>query len=149
MRPKVYATYAEQKLDQRIGFVLFPVVNIAIWLIILLLHNQIDPFDRSTNAAQLKVLISWLPWIVNGLVLIPTLIFRRSIGSGYLVSLAGFTVLGAGLGLISVVTTFVSVPLLAIAGDYGLGAFLLILLAGGIWFLWGMIRLLLRWWKVW
>lgn len=148
MRPKEYESYAEEKLDQRIGFLLCVIVNIIIWLTVEFLRRQIDSLDLTPRATQLKLTITWLPWVVNLLILAYTLIFRRSVGTGYLVSFAGWTVVGVGLGLIGTVAFFASVPLLAVTGAIGFGVFLVLLAVGGLWFLWRMFRLLRRWWAV-
>lgn len=148
MRPRVYDAYAEQKQDQRIGFIAFPIVTLAIWLTIVLLQGQIDAFDRSATAAQLKQAITVLPWAVNFLVIVPLLIFRWHIAVGYLVSLAGWTVLGIGLGLIGLVIFFASAPLLALTDLIGLVIFLLVLITISVLFVWKMIGLLRTWWAV-
>ena len=42
MKPKIYETFAQQKIDQRIGFVAFPIVNIVVWLLVWLLSSWVD-----------------------------------------------------------------------------------------------------------
>lgn len=148
MRPRFYDTYAEQKQDQRIGFIAFPIVTLAIWLTIVLLQGQINTFDTSATAAQLKQAITVLPWAVNFLVIVPLLILRWHIAIGYFVSLAGWTVLSIGLGLIGLVIFFASTPLLALTDLVGLVIFLLVLLVISVLFVWKMIGLLRNWWAV-
>jgi hypothetical protein len=150
MRPRVYDAYAEQKIDQRIGFIAFPIVNIVVWLVtgMLLARTTGAGIEQASNVATLRTAASWLPWVVNGLVLIWAAIFRWHIGVGYLVSCGGFLVTGVGLGLIGVVVSFVSVPLLALTGLLGLLVFLLLILVASIWFLLKMFGLLRRWWAI-
>jgi hypothetical protein len=146
----VYDSYAEQKIDQRIGFIAFPIVNIVVWIIagMLLAQTNGAGFDQAATVAKLRAASTWLPWVVNGFVLIVAAIFRWHVGVGYLVSIGGFLVTGVGLGLIGVVVSFVSVPLLALTGLLGLLVFLLLMLAASIWFLVKMFGLLRRWWAV-
>ena len=150
MRPRVYDSYAEQKIDQRIGFVAFPIVNIVVWLIagMLLAQTTGAGIDQAATVARLRAASTWLPWVANGFVLILLAIFRWHIAVGYLVSFGGFLVTGVGLGLIGVVVSFVSVPLLALTGLLGLLVFLLLVLAASIWFLLKMFGLLRRWWAI-
>jgi hypothetical protein len=150
VRPRVYDSYADQKIDQRIGFIAFPIVNILVWLVagMLLARTTGASVDQASNVATLRAAANWLPWIVNGLVLIWAAIFRWHIGVGYLVSLGGFLATGLGLGLLWVIVSFVSVPLLALAGLIGLVVFLLLMLAASIWFLLKMFGLLRRWWAI-
>ena len=148
MRPRTYDSYADQKYDQRIGFIAFPIVNILIWVVITLLSQQISRFDLSSSASGLRLAVTYMPWIVNGALLLWAFIFRQQIGVGYLVSFAGFAAAGIGLGLIGMVALFVSTPLLALTGLIGVVIFLGLLLVGGIWFLVKMLGLLRRWWAI-
>jgi hypothetical protein len=148
LRPRMYDSYAEQKIDQRIGFIAFPIVNIIVWAAIQLLSSQLNSLDTSLGAMRLRTAITWLPWVVNGLVLLWALIFRWHIGTGYLISFAGFAVTGIGLGLITMLVIFASTPLFALTGLIGLILFLLLLFGSGLWFLYKMFGLLRRWWAV-
>ena len=148
MRPRVYDSYAEQKHDQRIGFIAFPIVTIILWIVTALISGQINPFDTSAGAYSMRSLVVWLPWAVNGLILVGTLIVRRHIAFGYLVSLLGFAIVGVGLGLISVVAYFVSAPIQALFELGGFLFFLLLILVVGGWFLFKMFGVLRRWWAV-
>jgi hypothetical protein len=105
-------------------------------------------FDQAATVAKLRAASTWLPWAVNGFVLIVAAIFRWHVAVGYLVSLGGFLVTGVGLGLIGVVVSFVSVPLLALTGLIGLLVFLLVMLAASVWFLVKMFGLLRKWWAI-
>jgi len=148
LRPRVYDSYAELKVDQRIGFIAFPIVNIIVWVVIQLLSGQVSSLDTSPSAVRLRATITLLPWVVNGLVLLWALIFRWHIGTGYLISFAGFAATGIGLGLITVVVIFASTPLFAMTGLIGLVIFLVLLIGSGLWFLFKMLGLLRRWWAI-
>jgi len=150
VKPKEYETFAQQKIDQRIGFVAFLIVNLTIVLLAWALSNwvtsiTIEPTVRHPN---LRLAIAVLPWVVNGLVLIWAVIFRRYIASGYLVCLAAMLIVGTILGLIGVVAFFLAVPLSALIGPVGDLFFILLALGGSIWFLLKVIRLLKQWWAI-
>ncbi len=148
LRPRVYDSYAEQKIDQRIGFIAFPIVNIIVWAAIQVLSQQVSSLDTSPSAMRLRTIITLLPWVVNGLVLLWALIFRWHIGTGYLISFAGLAATGIGLGLITMLVIFASTPLFALTGYIGLILFLLLLVGSGLWFLYQMFGLLRRWWAI-
>lgn len=148
MRPRVYDSYADQKRDQRVGFIAFPIVNILIWVVTNMLSQQISRFDLSANAYSLRLAINYLPWVVNGVVLLWAFIFRQHVGVGYLVSFAGFAVTGIGLGLITMIAFFVTTPLLALTGLIGAVILLAVLLVAGIWFLVKMFGVLRNWWAI-
>ena len=146
MHPKVYDTFADEKRDQRLGFVAFVLVNLLVVIAVELLSEGINHFDRSFDTSLTRTVIVVLPWALNGLVLPWTLIFRRQITVGYLVALGGCAITGIGLGLIAMVTYFVSAPLQGLLGLFGPLAFLLLAIVCSGWFLWRMIRLLRTWW---
>lgn len=150
MRPRTYDSYADQKRDQRIGFIVFPIVNVIVWAVTSFLWSQTTglSLQEAARVAQLRTTANLLPWIVNGLILIWALIFRRHIAVGYLVSAAGFAIVGLGLGLISVVAYFVSAPVQALFDLIGFVFFLLLILVVGGWFLFKMFGVLKRWWAV-
>ena len=150
MKPKVYETFAQQKIDQRIGFVAFPIVNLVIWLLVWQLSNWVDSItiEPTVRHPNLRLTIALLPWVVNGLVLLWAAIFRRYIASGYLVCLSALLVVGALLGLIGVVAFFLAIPLSALIGPIGDLIFILLALGGGIWFILKIIPLFKHWWAI-
>jgi hypothetical protein len=150
MRPKVYETFAEQKADQRIGFIAFPILNILVWLAVWLLSRYVDSItvEPSVRRPNLRLAITLLPWVVNGLALLWAIIFRRYIASGYLVFLGAFLVVGSVLGLIGLIAFFVSVPLTALTGLLGALIFLLLALGGCIWFMLKLVPIFRRWWEL-
>jgi len=150
MKPKTYETFAEQKIDQRIGFVAFPIVNLVIGLLVALLSRWVDSItiEPSVRYPNLQLAITLLPWVANGLLLLWAAIFRRYIASGYLVCLGGIVVVGTILGLIGVVTFFLAVPISALIGPIGDLVFILLALGVGIWFLLKVFPLLRSWWAI-
>ena len=58
MKRKVYATRHERMTDQIIGFLAFPLVNVPLGIILWMISQMID--------SQLQMLVSALPWLVNG-----------------------------------------------------------------------------------
>jgi hypothetical protein len=150
MKPKIYETFAEQKIDQRIGFVAFPIVNLVVVLLVWLLSRWVDSItiEPTVRHPNLRLMITLLPWLANGLLLLWAAIFRRYIASGYLVCLAALLVVGAILGLIGVVTFFLAVPLSALIGPLGDLIFILLALGVGIWFILKIIPLLRNWWTI-
>ena len=150
MKPKIYESFAQQKIDQRIGFVAFPIVNLVVWLLVWLLSNWVDSItiEPTVRHPNLRLTIALLPWVVNGLVLLWAAIFRRYIAGGYLVCLVAMMIVGTILGLISVVAFFLAIPLSALIGPIGDLFFILLALGGSIWFLLKIIRLLKHWWAI-
>jgi hypothetical protein len=150
VKPKIYETFAEQKIDQRIGFIAFPIVNIVVGLLVGLLNSGVDRImiEPTVRYPNLRLAITLLPWVVNGLVLLWAAIFRRYIASGYLVCLGGILVVGAILGLIGVVAFFVSIPVTALIEPVGTLVFLALILAGSIFFLLKVIPLFRNWWAI-
>ena len=150
MKPKVYETFAEQKIDQRIGFCAFPIVNVVVWLLAWLLSSWVDSITIEPTARHpnLRLAITLLPWVVHGLLLIWAVIFRRYIASGYLVFLGALLVVGAILGLIGVVAFFLAIPLSALVGPIGDLIFVVLALGGSIWFILKIIPLLRNWWAI-
>ena len=150
MKPKVYESFAQQKIDQRIGFVAFLLVNVVVGLLAGLLSSWVDSItiEPTVRYPNLRLAIALLPWVVNGLLLIWALIFRRYIAVGYLVCLGGLLVVGAVLALIGVVSFFISVPVTALIEPLGTLVFLALTLAGGIWFILKVIPVFRHWWEI-
>ena len=150
MKPKEYESFAQQKIDQRIGFVAFPIVNLVILLLSWLLSSWVDriTIEPTVRHPNLRLAITLLPWVVNGLLLIWALIFRRYIAVGYLVCLGGLLVVGAILALIGVVSFFISIPVTALIEPIGTLVFLALTLAGSIWFILKVIPILRSWWEI-
>ena len=150
MKPKRYETFAQQKIDQRIGFVAFLIVNIVVGVLVGLLSNWVDSItiEPATRHPNLRLAIMLLPWVVNGLLLIWALIFRRYFAAGYLVCMGGLLVVGVILGLIGVVAFFLAVPLSALIGPIGDLIFVVLALGGAIWFIVKVIPIFRTWWEI-
>jgi len=150
MKPKIYESFAEQKIDQRIGLVAFLIVNLVVGVLVGLLSSWVDSMtiEPTVRYPNLRLAIKLLPWVVNGLLLIWALIFRRYIAVGYLVCVGGLLVIGAILGLIGVVAFFLSIPLSALVGPIGDLIFVVLALGGGIWFIVKVIPILRNWWEI-
>ena len=150
VKSKIYESFAEQKIDQRIGFVAFLIVNIVIALLVVLLSSWVDSItiEPTVRYPNLQLTITLLPWVVNGLLLIWALIFRRYIAVGYLMCLGGLLVVGAVLALIGIVSFFVSVPVTALFDLIGTLVFLVLTLVGSIWFILKVIPIFRNWWAI-
>jgi hypothetical protein len=150
VKPKVYETFAEQKIDQRIGFVAFPIVNAIVWVAVVLLSRWVDSItvEPTVRHPNLRLAIALLPWVVNGLVLLWAAIFRRYIASGYLVFLGGLLVVGMVLGLIGVVSFFLAVPLTALTGSAGALFFMMVAIITSTWFMLKVMPMFRNWWKL-
>ncbi|HEU5099553.1 MAG TPA: hypothetical protein VFU22_11070 [Roseiflexaceae bacterium] len=150
LRPKEYETFAEQKLDQRIGFIAFPIVNAIVWVVIVLLTRWVDSItiEPTVRHPNLRLAITLLPWVVNGLVLLWAAIFRRYIASGYLICLGGLLVVGTMLGLIGVVSFFLAVPLTALIGSAGALLFMILAIIASTWLMFKIMPMFRNWWKL-
>jgi hypothetical protein len=150
VKPREYETFAEQKLDQRIGFVAFPIVNAIVWAAVVLLSRWVDSItiEPTVRHPNLRLAIALLPWVVNGLVLLWAAIFRRYIASGYLVFLGGLLIVGTVLGLIGVISFFLAVPLTALAGPAGALLFMLLAIITSTWFMLKVVPMFVNWWKL-
>jgi hypothetical protein len=150
VKPKEYETFAEQKIDQRIGFVAFPIVNAIVWLAVVLLTGWVDSItvEPTVRHPNLRLAIALLPWVVNGLVLLWAVVFRRYIASGYLVCLGGLLVVGTVLGLIAVVSFFLAVPLTALAGPAGALIFMMLAIIASTWFMLKVMPMFRNWWRL-
>jgi hypothetical protein len=125
-------------------------VNVVVGLLAGLLSSWVDSItiEPTVRHPNLRLTIALLPWVVNGLLLIWALIFRRYIAVGYLVCLGGLLVVGAVLALIGVVSFFISVPVTALIEPVGTLVFLALTLAGGIWFIVKVIPIFRHWWEI-
>jgi len=83
MKPKVYETFAQQKIDQRIGFAAFPIVNIVVGLVVWLLSGWVDSItiEPAVRHPNLRLAIALLPWVANGLLLLVVWVIRLKLGS--------------------------------------------------------------------
>ncbi len=106
MKRKVYATVREQKTDQLVGLIAFPLINILLWGTG---YGYVGLAPQGTDDSLLGLLL--VPWIVNSGFVILAFIFRPHIGVGYLASfwiiIVGVMVLGV-LFLAACFTAFIA-----------------------------------------
>jgi hypothetical protein len=101
MKRKIYKTQRERMTDQIIGFLAFPIVNVPLWILrwVILLW---------VYTPLLAILVTALPWLVNGLVLVLAFLLRPQFAIGYLSFIAvGLTVVTA-LSVVFVAACFVT-----------------------------------------
>ena len=107
MKRKVYTTRRERMIDQVLGFLAFPLVNIPLGIILWIIP-QTSIFSRISNPELSLVLISALPWLVNGIVIILAFLFRPQLGVGYIAFIAIALTLVAVLSVAFVAACFVT-----------------------------------------
>lgn len=146
MKRKVYATSRERKADEVKGFWAFPILNASLWIISQMTYSQLPMLFVVTGIAHLQTLVSTLPWLVNGIVLILALVFRPPFAVGY-VAFAGLSVTVITLmSVLFVAACFVSVLSAAIIGPLAIALFVVLML-GGLYYLGLAGRGLLREWQ--
>jgi len=109
MKRKVYTTPRERKADQLMGFWAFPIVNVPLWIIYQMLYSRL-PEVTATDAASLgpiRTLVSAMPWLVNGIVLVLAFLFRPQLGVGYVTFVAVALTVVTLLGTMFMVACFV------------------------------------------
>ena len=133
MKRKVYSTPRERKADQLIGFWAFPLVNVPLWLISQMLYSQLPtgvPAADLSSVAQIRTLVSALPWLVNGLVLVLAFLFRPQLVVGYVAFVAIAFIAVIMLGSLFVVACFVSFVSAVVIGPLAIILFFVLMLAG-------------------
>ena len=112
MKRKIYTTRREQMIDQIIGFLAFPLVNVPLGIIFWLIPQW-------SEAQLLAVLVGALPWLVNGIVLILFLLLRPWVAVGYLAFIAAASILVTVLGVMFVAACFVTFVTILAFPDIG------------------------------
>ena len=139
MKRKVYATRRERMTDQIIGFLAFPLVNVPLGIIFWMISQRID--------SPLPTLVSALPWLVNGIVLVLAALLRPELAMGYVAFIAIAITASTALSVLFVAACFVVIPLALILGDLANWVFVLLMLVG----LYGLavfaIRVFWDWWS--
>ena len=139
MKRKVYATRRERMTDQIIGFLAFPLVNVPLGIIFWMISQRID--------SQLPTLVSALPWLVNGIVLVLAALLRPELAMGYVAFIAIAITASTALSVLFVAACFVVIPLALVIGDLANWVFVLLMLVG----LYGLavfaIRVFWDWWS--
>lgn len=156
MRRLSYATPRERKRDQLFGFVAFPVVNGVLYLATSwLLAGGATTFQGEMDDEQFRLVVLLLPWVVNGLLLALSLVFRPQMAIGYLACLSGILILGIALGALFLLSCFaalaVGIPTSNLAEDLGgfltLLVFFGLMLAGVVFFGWLILHFFKDWWS--
>ncbi|HLF74925.1 MAG TPA: hypothetical protein VI524_11295 [Anaerolineales bacterium] len=118
MKGKDYTTARERMADQIMGFWAFPLVNVPLWFVL----QRID--------SQLPTLVSALPWVVNGIVLVLAFLFRPQFGVGYVAFIGIALTVVTGLSIVFVAACFVSLLSVAVIGPLAIVLFVLLMAAG-------------------
>jgi hypothetical protein len=127
MKRKVYTTRREQMTDQIIGFLAFPLVNVPLWIILLVIPVRSD-------STWLAILAGALPWLVNGIVLILALLLRPWLAVGYLAFVGAALAVVTALSIMFVAAcfvTFVTILSFPDSGDQA-GLVFIVLMAVGL-----------------
>ena len=137
MKRKVYTTRRERMIDRIIGFLAFPLLNAPLG-IILWITLQTTTLSRMSNPMLLRVLVSALPWIVNGLVLVLAFLLRAEFGYGYIAFIFGAVAVATVVGVVFVAACFAIIPFVPVLGDQTGWAFVLLF---GFFLVLGMLAL--------
>jgi predicted anti-sigma-YlaC factor YlaD len=91
MKRRVYATRRERMIDQIMGFLAFPVVNVPLGIILWTITRtqRID--------LPLQMLVSVVPWLVNGIILVLAAVLRPEFAFGYISFITALAVVMAQL----------------------------------------------------
>ena len=145
MKRKVYASRRERKIDQIIGFLSFPLVNVPLGAILWII-SETTIFSRTSNPSLLLMVISALPWLVNGIVLVLAFRFRLEFGVGYIAFIAIAITATAALSVLFVAACFVIIPLYRVIGDLAILVFVFLIAAGLLGLIVFAIYAFGRWW---
>ena len=149
MRRKVYTTDRERKGDQAIGFVAFPIVNVALWIVTnRMLTHAVTTFPRlSYGQAQTGILL--IPWLVNGLVIVLAFLFRPEIGKGYVVWIGMIFCLYIAPSTVFIAACFTAAAVASALslGPVIFGVIFLGLIVGAIWLGWQVLAWVIRRWR--
>jgi hypothetical protein len=125
MKRKVYDSDHERKRDRRIGFLVFPALNVVLWGGL----GIVSPL--APRGSQLLNVLLLVPWIVNGVVLAWALIFRPYVAVGYLACLATIIIGSLALGLVFIGSCLIALATAMAIGPLAVLVFLA-LFGGGI-----------------
>lgn len=111
MKRKTDKTDQERKEDQLLGAVAFPLVNLGLAMITILLWERAEKtYLGSPEYSAIRTRILLLPWFVNGVILTLAFLFRPQIGVGYITSVFLIASAAIVLGGLFVVTCALSFP---------------------------------------
>ncbi|HLA08462.1 MAG TPA: hypothetical protein VJ022_13520, partial [Anaerolineales bacterium] len=130
MKRKFYATSRERKADQIKGFLAFPLVNVPLGIILWMILQMIDwmRYSQRIDSQELtwvsdlpwlviRELVSTLPWLVNGIVLVLAFLFRPEFGVGYVAFIAIAITASTALSVLFVAACFVTFLSAIVIGD--------------------------------
>jgi hypothetical protein len=124
-----YATGRERRTDQILGFLAFPLLNVPLGIILWFIP-QTTILSRMSNPTLL-LLISALPWIVNGIVLVLAFLLRPDFAVGYIAFIGAAVAVVTALSVLFVAACFVTILSAAIIGEQlAIGLFVVLMLGG-------------------
>lgn len=155
MKRKVYESDKERYADRRRGAVLFLGVNGLVLLLYFFLQAQLKqaaPDIYFEDQERYARYIQLIPWVVNGLVLLPALIWRSELAAGYLSCIGLILVAGVGLTVLFWVSCVAGLGIGVIFGPagsvIGVSIFITLFLVGVVWGLVQIVGLAKEWWDV-
>ena len=140
MKRKVYTTRRERMIDQIIGFLAFPLVNVPLGIVLLTISERID-------SQLLAALVSALPWLVNGIVLVLAVLLRPEFAIGYVTFIGAAVAVVTALSVVVVAACFVIIPLAPVLGDLVNWVFIFLIGAGLLGLVLLAIELSINWWS--
>ena len=149
MKRKVYATSRERKADQIKGFWAFPIVNVPLWIVSQMIYSQLPTRVAMTDLSSfmlIRGLVSALPWLVNGIVLVLAFLFRPGFGVGYVAFIAIAITVVTALSVLFVAACFMSVVSTLVIGPLAIALFV-VLMSGGLYYLAIFAHRLFRDWQ--
>lgn len=124
MKRKDYTTPRERMAYQVIGFLAFPLVNATLGIILWSISQKID--------SELPTLVSVLPWLVNGIVLVLAFLLRPEFGVGYITFIGVAVTVVILLSVLFVAACFVSILSAAVIGEQLAIGLFVVLMVGGL-----------------
>ena len=140
MKRKVYITRRERMIDQILGFLAFPLVNVPLGIVLWLISERID-------SQLLAALVSALPWLVNGIVLVLAVLLRPEFAIGYVTFIGAAVAVVTALSVVVVAACFVIIPLAPVLGDLVNWVFIFLIGAGLLGLAVLAIYLFTNWWS--
>ena len=123
MKRKIYATRRERMTYQVIGFLAFPLLNVPLWIILSIISQM-------ASSLWLTILLSAVPWLVNGIVIVLALLFHPEFGVGYVVFIGAAVAVATALGVVFVAACFVTFLSAVVIGDLAKWVFIVLMAAG-------------------
>ena len=125
MKRKVYATKRERMIDQTLGFLAFPLVNISLGITLWIISQMI-------SSSWWFELSSVLPWLINGIIIFLALLWRPEFAMGYITFIGAAVAMIIFLSVLFVAACFVTIFSAATVGDQQAKALFIVLMLGGL-----------------